>query len=131
MCEIKPIPLNRIEELEIILVQRVKNGENIEDTIRAITTIRENIAYANRIHGIIAKQNLHQYKRNAIGFLAWLQQKSEKLGNTFEVRLCGMQSFSGKKSTKEEIITWVTELVQIEQVEWVDEEKKSFRLLNH
>ena len=41
-----------------------------------------------------------------------------------------MQSFGGKKSTKEEIMTWVTELVNIEQVEWVDEEKKSFRLLD-
>ena len=39
------------------------------------------------------------------------------------------QSFGGKKATKEEIVNWVTELVNIEQAEWVDEEKKSFRLL--
>ena len=70
------------------------------------------------------------FSRTATGFLAFLQQKAEKLGNTFEVRWCMQQSFGGKKSTKEEIIVWVTELIQIEQVEWVDEEKKSFRLLN-
>ncbi len=71
-----------------------------------------------------------EFSRTATGFLAFLQQKAEKLGTTFEVRWCGMQSFGGKKSTKEEIMNWVAELVQIEQVEWVDEEKKSFRLLN-
>ena len=71
-----------------------------------------------------------EFSRTCTGFLAWLQQKAEKLGNTFELRWCMQQSFGGKKPTKEEIISWVTELVQIEQVEWVDEEKKSFRLLN-
>ena len=71
-----------------------------------------------------------EFSRSATGFLAWLQKKAETLGNTFEVRWCRQQSFAGKKPTQEEIISWVTELVNIEQVEWVDEEKKSFRLLN-
>ncbi len=55
-----------------------------------------------------------EFSRTATGFLAWLQQKAEKLGNNFEVRWCGMQSFSGKKPTKEEIMTWVAELVNVE-----------------
>ena len=71
-----------------------------------------------------------EFSRTCTGFLAWLQQKAEKIGNTFELRWCMQQSFGGKKPTKEEIISWVTELVQIEQVEWLDQEKKSFRLLN-
>ena len=71
-----------------------------------------------------------EFSRTATGFLAWLQQKAEKLGNTFEVRWCGMQSFGGQKTSKEQIIIWVTEMIQIEQAEWVDEEKKSFRLLD-
>ena len=71
-----------------------------------------------------------EFSRTATGFLAWLQQKAEKIGNKFEVRWCMQQSFAGKKGTKEEIITWVMQLVQIEQAEWLDQEKKSFRLLN-
>lgn len=71
-----------------------------------------------------------EFSRTATGFLAWLQQKSEKLGNTFEVRWCRQQSFVGKKPSQEEIITWVTEMIQIEQAEWLDQEKKSFRLLD-
>ena len=69
-----------------------------------------------------------EFSRTATGFLAWLQQKAEKLGNTFEVRWCRQQSFAGKKPTQEEIITWVEELVNIEQVEW-EEEGKSFKLI--
>ncbi len=69
-----------------------------------------------------------EFSRTTTGFLAWLQQKSEKLGNTFEVRWCRQQSFVGKKPTQDEIITWVTELVNIEQVEW-EEEGKSFKLI--
>ena len=75
-------------------------------------------------------KNEPDFSRTATGFLALLQKKAETLGNSFEVRWCMQQSFGGKKSTKEEIISWVTELVQIEQVEWLDQEKKSFRLLN-
>ena len=71
-----------------------------------------------------------EFSRTATGFLAWLQKKAEILGNTFEVRWCRQQSFAGKKPTQEEIVTWVTELVQIEQAEWVDEDKKNFRLLD-
>ena len=71
-----------------------------------------------------------EFSRSATGFLAWLQQKAEKLGNTFEVRWCCQQSLSGKKSTVAEVMNWVEELVKIEQLEWVDDEKKSFRLLN-
>ncbi len=71
-----------------------------------------------------------EFSRSATGFLAWLQKKAETLGNTFEVRWCRQQSFAGKKPTQEEIVTWVTELINVEQAEWVDEEKKSFRLLN-
>ncbi len=71
-----------------------------------------------------------EFSRSATGFLAFLQQKAEKLGNTFEVRWCCQQSLSGKKSTVAEVMNWVTELVQIEQVEWLDDDKKSFRLLN-
>ena len=71
-----------------------------------------------------------EFSRTATGFLAFLQQKAEKLGNTFEVRWCCQQSLSGKKSTVAEVMNWVEELVKIEQAEWVDDEKKSFRLLN-
>lgn len=71
-----------------------------------------------------------EFSRTATGFLAWLQQKAESKGNSFEVRWCCQQSFSGKKPTKEEVTTWITELIQIEQAEWLDEEKKNFRLLN-
>lgn len=71
-----------------------------------------------------------EFSRTATGFLAWLQQKAEKLGNNFSVRWCCQQSFVGKKPTKDEITTWVTELVQIEQAEWLDDEQKNFRLLN-
>ena len=68
------------------------------------------------------------FSRTCTGFLAWLQQKAEQLGNDFEVRWCRQQSFAGKKPTQEEIIIWVTELVNIEQAEWV-EEGKSFKLI--
>ena len=71
-----------------------------------------------------------EFSRSATGFLAWLQQKSEKLGNNFEVRWCMQQSFAGKKPTKEEIMIWVAELVTVEQMEWLDQDKKNFRLLN-
>ena len=70
------------------------------------------------------------FSRTATGFLAWLQQKAEKLGNNFEVRWCCQQSFGGEKSTKEEVLGWIEELTKIEQASWLDEEKKSFRLLN-
>lgn len=72
-----------------------------------------------------------EFSRTATGFLGWLQQKAETKGNSFEVRWCCQQSFNGKKPTKEEVTAWVTELIQIEQVEWLDEEKKNFRLLNN
>ena len=69
-----------------------------------------------------------EFSRTATGFLAWLQKKAETLGDTFEVRWCRQQSFAGKKPTQDEIIIWVTELVNIEQAEWV-EEGKSFKLI--
>ena len=69
------------------------------------------------------------FSRTATGFLAMLQQKAEKIGNTFEVRWCCQQSLSGKKSTIAEVMNWVEELVKIEQVEWVGDDKKNFRLL--
>ncbi len=69
--------------------------------------------------------------RTATGFFAWLQEKAKKNGsNDFEVRWCCSQSFAGKKSSKFEVTSWVDELAQMGATEWLDEEKKTFRLIN-
>jgi len=71
-----------------------------------------------------------EFSLNATGFLGWLLKKAgEKSNSTFEVRWCCQQTWGGQKSSRDQIVTWVTELSQIEQAEWLDEEKKTFRLL--
>lgn len=69
-----------------------------------------------------------EFSKTATGYLAWLQQKAAKLGNSFEVRWCCQQSFAGSKPTKAEVTGWVDELIAGGQTEWLDEEKKTFRL---
>ncbi len=72
-----------------------------------------------------------EFSRTATGFLAWLTKKAqERNTNTFEIKWCRVQSWAGQKYSTEQIINWVEELVNVEQVEWLDTEKKSFRLLN-
>ena len=72
-----------------------------------------------------------EFSRTATGFLAWLTKKAEERNsNIFEIKWCRVQSWAGQKYSTEQIISWVEELVNVEQVEWVDTEKKSFRLLN-
>ena len=72
-----------------------------------------------------------EFSRSATGFLAWLTKKAqERNSNTFEIKWCRVQSWAGQKYSTEQIISWVEELVNVEQLEWVDTEKKSFRLLN-
>ena len=72
-----------------------------------------------------------EFSRTATGFLAWLTKKAqERNTNTFEIKWCRVQSWAGQKYSTEQIINWVEELVNVEQVEWVDTERKSFRLLN-
>ena len=72
-----------------------------------------------------------EFSRTATGFLAWLTKKAEERNsNTFEIKWCRVQSWAGQKYSTEQIINWVEELVNVEQVEWVDTERKSFRLLN-
>ncbi|MBO3463016.1 hypothetical protein G7B40_041085 [Aetokthonos hydrillicola Thurmond2011] len=72
-----------------------------------------------------------EFSRTCTGFLAWLkQEKFQKFENKFVVRVLAQQSFPQKKLSTEEIRSFVDELVQVEQVSWLDEEKSSFRLLN-
>lgn len=71
-----------------------------------------------------------EFSRTTPGFLAWLgQEKFVRLNNQFEVRWCCQQSFPQKKLTAEEVRAFVTQLSEIGQAEWLDEQKNSFRLL--
>ncbi len=70
-----------------------------------------------------------EFSRTPTGFLAWLHQKAARVGNSFDLRWCCQQSFAGAKPTKAEVTAWIDELSAAQQTEWLDEEKKSFRLL--
>jgi hypothetical protein len=49
-------------------------------------------------------------------------------GRTFQFHKVRFCTFAGQKLTSKEVTLWVTELVQLEQAEWLDSEKKNFRL---
>ncbi|MUH00353.1 hypothetical protein F7734_52030 [Scytonema sp. UIC 10036] len=61
------------------------------------------------------------------GFLGWLQSKEIRQAT---VRDLAQKSFNGKKIPSEQIRKWVDELCVDGLAEWLDEEKKEFRLLN-
>lgn len=68
-----------------------------------------------------------KFSETYTGFLGWLNSKDIRQA---KVRELAQLSFNGKKIPSEQIRKWVDELCVDELAEWLDEEKKEFRLLN-
>jgi hypothetical protein len=68
-----------------------------------------------------------KFSETYTGFLGWLHSKEIRQAT---VRDLAQRSFNGKKIPSEQIRRWVDELAGDGLAEWLDEEKREFRLLN-
>jgi hypothetical protein len=68
-----------------------------------------------------------KFSETYTGFLGWLQSKEIRQAT---VRELAQKSFNGKKIPSDQIRRWVDELSVDGLAEWLDEDKKEFRLLN-
>lgn len=68
-----------------------------------------------------------KFSENAIGYLGWLQAKNFIQA---KVRDLAQLSFNGKKIPTDQIRKWIDELCTDGVTEWLDEDKKEFRILN-
>lgn len=68
-----------------------------------------------------------KFSETYTGFLGWLNSKEIRQAT---IRDLAQKSFNGKKNPSEQIRKWIDELCADGLAEWLDEEKKEFRLLS-